>query len=345
VFLVCRVITGIGLGATLPNIVVLIAEYSPKRYRSSFPVIVTAAMAVGLVLAGAVAGVVIPILGWRALLYICGGIPILWAVLIAFAMPESIRFLVLVRPNDPRLRQLLERINPGKVPSGNVTFFLDEEQATENPVKQIFAGGRAKLTIVLWLANSLVYGVDFLIAFWLPSLMTQLGNSLQAAAVTLMVFKLGSVGGPVIGGFLMDKWSPSRVLMVAFGGAAAFMVVFGLYVDSYAIALSVAAVAGLFEGAAFNGLIGYTASFYPTAMRSTGLGWVLGAARTAASLGPISGGMLLAAGFLPRDIAFFIAIPLFLDIFLVAYLSRLEPRDATAKPAVVQRTAMSATKA
>jgi AAHS family 4-hydroxybenzoate transporter-like MFS transporter len=344
VFLVCRVVTGVGLGATLPNIVVLIAEYSPRKYRWAFSVIVTAAMAVGLVLAGAVAAIVIPLLGWRALLYICGGIPIAWALLIGLAMPESIRFLVLVRPNDRSLRRLLEAIRPSALPAGDVTFYLDEEQATENPVKQIFSHGRAKLTILLWLGNSLVYGVDFLIAFWLPSLMTQLGNSLQAAAIVLMVFKSFSAAGPIFGGFLMDKWGPPRVLMVSFAGAAVGMVAFGLYVDSYSIALGIAVVAGLFEGTAFNGLIGYSASFYPTAMRATGLGWVLGAARTTASLGPIGGGLLLSTGFRPADVAFFIAIPLALNVLLIAYLQRLEPNrigHTVSEPAA----AMSPTKA
>jgi MFS transporter, AAHS family, 4-hydroxybenzoate transporter len=174
--------------------------------------------------------------------------------------------------------------------------------------------------------------------------MTQLGNSLQAAAMVLMVFKSCSAIGPIIGGFLMDKWSPSRVLMVSFAAAAVGMVAFGLYVDSYSIALAIAVVAGLFEGTAFNGLIGYSASFYPTAMRSTGLGWVLGAARTTASLGPIGGGMLLSAGFKPADMAFFIAIPLALNVLLVAYLRRLEP-NRTARAMSAPTAAMSPTEA
>jgi MFS transporter, AAHS family, 4-hydroxybenzoate transporter len=41
----------------------------------------------------------------------------------------------------------------------------------------------------------------------------------------------------------------------------------------------------------------FAAAIYPTAIRSTGVGWALGIGRLGSILGPVMGGMLIARGF------------------------------------------------
>jgi AAHS family 4-hydroxybenzoate transporter-like MFS transporter len=52
-----------------------------------------------------------------------------------------------------------------------------------------------------------------------------------------------------------------------------------------------------------------SAVLYPTAIRSTGVGWALGVGRVGAIVGPVLGGILLAEHFRPRNLFFAIAVP------------------------------------
>ena len=325
-FLVARIITGVGLGAVFPNATAMMADYAPKSYRSTFPMWMSACMAIGMIIAGSAAAMIIPALGWRSLFYICGIVPIVWAVVIGTALPESIRFLVLQRPNDPVLRKLLLRLDPSKIPDGPCAFYLDEERSPDSPVREIFKGQRARLTITLWFGNSLIYTVTFFIAYWLPSLMMHIGYSIQQTALVIISLKSGAIIGTYVLGRMMDRWGESRVLIPSFAIAAICMVVFGLTADNFAMCLVVIFVTGLFEGGSYSGILGYAANFYPTAIRSTGLGWVLGGARGVASIGPLIGGFLFAGGLSTPAIAACIAVPLALDAIVVGFLRRMEPR-------------------
>ena len=51
-----------------------------------------------------------------------------------------------------------------------------------------------------------------------------------------------------------------------------------------------------FVQGAFTGLYAVAARIYPTEIRTTGVGWAIGAGRTGAIVGPIAAGLLLGAG-------------------------------------------------
>jgi MFS family permease len=51
-----------------------------------------------------------------------------------------------------------------------------------------------------------------------------------------------------------------------------------------------------FVQGAFTGLYAVAARIYPTEIRTTGVGWAIGAGRIGAIVGPIAAGLLLGAG-------------------------------------------------
>jgi AAHS family 4-hydroxybenzoate transporter-like MFS transporter len=65
-----------------------------------------------------------------------------------------------------------------------------------------------------------------------------------------------------------------------------------------------------------------SASIYPTAVRSTGVGWALGIGRVGAIIGPVVGGMLLAAHIPPRTLFFMISLPALIAALSMFVLSR-----------------------
>jgi AAHS family 4-hydroxybenzoate transporter-like MFS transporter len=321
-FLICRAVVGLGLGATLPNVVVIVSEFAPTRYRSTFSVLSVTAMSVGLLLAGLTAALMLPSLGWRQMLIACGMAPIIWAIVLVVWLPESIKYLV-VRGGEPHaIATLVRRIDPNVKLSNFAKFHLDEDLSRQAPIKEVFSRNRVMGTIFLGIANSLVYSVDFLIAFWLPTLMNKLGNSIEASAFVLITFKIGAIIGPLIASVLMDRLKPLPIIIGSLLVGSAFIVLFGLNSANYNVAIWLGVAAGLFESAAFNGVIGFSANCYPTAMRASGLGVILGAARTVGSIGPMAGGFLLAAGFAPDEISFVAAGALAVDAGLLLYLMR-----------------------
>jgi MFS transporter, AAHS family, 4-hydroxybenzoate transporter len=100
---ILRLLTGIGLGAAMPNALTLTSEYSPVRARSVSVCIMNCGYGAGLVLGGIVSGWLIPEFGWRIVLAIGGVAPVALAVALIFFLPESIEFLASSKDQDIRI--------------------------------------------------------------------------------------------------------------------------------------------------------------------------------------------------------------------------------------------------
>ena len=86
-----RLLTGIGLGGVLPNVIALTAETAPARVRPFLTALVTVGISLGGVMVGIVAAVMVPQEGWRALFMVGGIVPLVVAALVAVGLPESLR--------------------------------------------------------------------------------------------------------------------------------------------------------------------------------------------------------------------------------------------------------------
>jgi AAHS family 4-hydroxybenzoate transporter-like MFS transporter len=103
-------------------------------------------------------------------------------------------------------------------------------------------------------------------------------------------------GGGVIGawalGCIIDRFGPYRVLSVNYFLGAVFVALLG---PSHSIGAIM--ICTFFAGVGIiGGQIGanlLAASFYPTFIRSTGVGWALGIGRVGSIVGPVFGGILL----------------------------------------------------
>src|ERR1700688_1446807 len=98
--LVFRFLTGLGLGGVAPNAVALASEFAPKRLRAAFVSLLWAALPLGGVAIGLLSSVLIPNWGWQSLFYVGSVVPLVLVVVLLFALPESVSFL-LTRDLDP----------------------------------------------------------------------------------------------------------------------------------------------------------------------------------------------------------------------------------------------------
>ena len=69
-FLIWRLLTGIALGACLPNVSALSSELAPVRLRATVMAVGSAGIPLGLFLAGVLAPSVIAATGWQGLFYV-----------------------------------------------------------------------------------------------------------------------------------------------------------------------------------------------------------------------------------------------------------------------------------
>ena len=299
-----RVLTGIGLGASIPNALALAAEYLPASRRVALVTLLAAGLSLGAACSGFLAPTVIGIGGWRAIFATGGAVMLLlWVPLLA--LPESVRFLV-ARDKQPQvIGRLLERLDPGYRYSPDHKFSLPSSHVSHAAVRELFASGLAPTTITLWIIFFLNLGLLHLLASWLPVLLQAHGLALEDALRFAALFQIGGV----IGGFLLSwfirRWGPYLVLLATYAAATAALLMLWSGVASAALlsALLLLIGYGVVGGqAALNGL---SSSLYPTRARATGVGWALGMGRGGAILAPVVGGAFLGANASPQRVILF----------------------------------------
>jgi len=284
--LVVRFLAGFGLGATMPNAMALVSEYSPKRVRVTAMLIVSSMFTVGAALAGFVAAWLIPHFGWRAVFYVGGTIPLLVGVAMWLALPESMQFLTLKRTRLEDVGRWLRRIAPTTPEPTVADYVVAEEPGRGVPIVQLFYGGRAAATALLWIVMFMNLLNIYFLATWLPTIAGEMGFGTSAAVLVGTTLQVGGIVGAFVLGPPIRRFGFFVVLAVTFVAAAASIAAIGRS-PTAALLFGVVFVAGfgvLGGQAALNAL---AASSYPTALRATGVGAASGVGRTGSVLGPL----------------------------------------------------------
>src|ERR1700741_3045150 len=90
---VWRFITGVGLGAAMPNAVTLMSEYCPDGRRATLTNAMFCGFPLGAAFGGFLAAWMIPLWGWRGVLVLGGITPAVLAALMLTVLPESVRYM------------------------------------------------------------------------------------------------------------------------------------------------------------------------------------------------------------------------------------------------------------
>ena len=91
--IVLRFLTGLGIGGLMPNTISLNAELSPRRLRATLTVLMFTGITLGSGAPSLVAAWLVPRYGWEVLFLVGGAVPLLVAVGLYLALPESIKYL------------------------------------------------------------------------------------------------------------------------------------------------------------------------------------------------------------------------------------------------------------
>lgn len=301
--LLYRFLTGLGLGGAMPNVVALASEYSPKRLVPVVVSVLFAGMPLGGTFCGLVSRQMLATRSWRWVFYVGGIVPIVIAFFLIALLPESARFLAARRKNPRQIAKILSRVAPG-VDLDRVDFTKTSDEVARKgvPVKHLFTEGRAVGTLLLWIPNFTNLLLVYFTSSWLPTLLKQAGMTVSQAVLATSVVSFGGIFACLFEGPLINAGGAFRVLLAEFLLAGASMVGIGLFTRPYPVALVMAFAMGFLVIGAQAGLNALAAKFYPTPIRSTGVGWALGVGRTGSIVGPLVGAAMLGAGWHPRGI-------------------------------------------
>jgi AAHS family 4-hydroxybenzoate transporter-like MFS transporter len=323
-----RFITGIGLGGAMPTCITLSSEYSPVRRRMIMVTLSWSGFTAGLALGGILAGQIIPAFGWRGVLMLGGIAPLLLLPLLAWQMPESVRFMTSSPKHADKLRKVVERIT-GKSWAG-VTIVDDERPVKANsPISHLFIEGRAVRTLLLWVAFFCSLFVFYQLTSWLPSILKDVGYDIvQASRIGAMV-PLGGTLGAILMALLMDRVGPYRVLALSYLGAALVVGATGyLMGDVYTLAATVFLI-GFGVAGAQNGLNLVSATIYPTAARVTGVSWAMASGRFGSIIGSMLGAWMIVASGSTEMFFIWLALPVLVGAAAIFLLYRLSVSPRT----------------
>lgn len=317
-----RFIGGLGLGGLLPNAIALVAEYSPRRIRSTSVVATFIGFPLGAVIGGMSSARIIPAYGWEMVFIIGGVLPLILLVIAWFQLPESIKFLALNEKKPDLITAILARVEPSLKGADLERIQLPRAAPVKQPVRKLFMDGRAMWTLLLWLLTFSALLLTYFLVHWIPLVLVDAGVAQQYAIKGVALLNLGGIIGSIIISRISDKRGPYLAMSIAMGVAIIFIAATGISAQAGTTAvLTVIFLAGLtFVGAQLN-ISAIAATNYPVEIRSAGTGWSMAAGRVGSIVGPLIGGLLVSLN-LGIDIIFLVAaVPAAVALFAIIMMS------------------------
>jgi AAHS family 4-hydroxybenzoate transporter-like MFS transporter len=298
--MVLRFLAGVGLGAAIPSAVALTTDSAPERLRSTFVLAIYCGFSLGFIAAGLVASVLLPVYGWRSILWVGAIAPLALAAFLSGWLPKSI----------------------------DVVTMESAIATRHNAVTDIFRSGRGAATLLLWLVFIINLGEFYALQSWLPTILTGLHYSISTVALVTSLTTAGGIAAAFVVGPAMDRLGSYGSLSIVYLGGVVFLALLGAALNRAGwMLLTAAFFAGFCVSGGQKSVIALAACFYPAAVRSTGVGWALGIGRIGGVGGPWLFGMLLALNVTPANAFYAAAIPMLLAAGTVMLIGR-NSRDA-----------------
>jgi MFS transporter, AAHS family, 4-hydroxybenzoate transporter len=274
-----RLITGLGLGGVLPNLIATTNEVGSAKHKNILVMLMFCGFPLGATIGGLVSAPLIAAYGWQSVFIVGGVLPLTLLPLLYVFLPKS---------------------------SGPVSRL---PEASAHSIAQLFRESRAVPTLLLWTAFFSNLLVMYFLVNWLPSLLSIAGTSLSVATLSTALLNLGGIVGAILLSRLINGPHAVLALACAFGVAALALLLIARAEGNVAVLLTGAGVIGAVVVGGQIAMNAITASFYPDHIRATGVGWALGVGRIGSIVGPLLGGQLLGAGWQGTSAVTFAIIP------------------------------------
>ena len=262
--LVARCLTGVGLGAALPNLIALTSEVAGPRLRGTAVSLMYCGVPLGAALA-AMIGIADLVGGWQVVFYVGGVVPLLIVPLLGFYLPESQQF----------------RKVQGEAPVG--------------VVQGLFRDGAALPTALIWVSYFFTLMVVYILINWLPSLVIGQGFTGRQASWVMLALQIGAAIGTLFLGWVMDRLPAWALSVLIYLGILVSLSALGLASHLPGM-LAAGFIAGFFATGGQCVLYALAPHFYRPSIRATGVGSAVAIGRLGAMSGPLVAGKMLALG-------------------------------------------------
>ena len=294
-----RLLTGLGIGGMLAATNAMVAEYANLKYRNLCVILMASGYPLGVIVGGAVAAALLASFDWRSVFHFGGAattavIPVVW-----WLLPESIEYLSEKRPKDAlaRINATLKRMGHDAV-EALPALAAPLAAPVKAGVGKLFSKDLLRSTVLLTAAYFCHIMTFYFVMKWIPKIVADMGFSHSDASGVLVWANIGGTGGALLLGLFTQLFSTRRLVIAAFIGSAAMVTLFGQLGQGQAdlSQLSLIAAAALFfANSAIVGLYAIFAESFPTEVRASGTGLVIGVGRAGAALGPIVAGFMFQA--------------------------------------------------
>lgn len=327
-----RVFTGLGIGGMLSTTNAIVAEFSNNRRRAMCISMMVIGYPIGGIFCGEIGKALLDATGsnWRTM-FISGAV--MSAALIPvvyFLVPESIHWLARKQPAGA-----LEKINAALTKLGHAAVNAlpaIPADLRKKSVLDIFSPSLAMVTILVTCAYFFHIITFYYILKWTPTLVVQMGMNASAASGVLTWANVGGALGGAAFGLLTTRFGLKPLSIAILLLAAVGVTLFGRSEPNITSLSYWAAFAGFFGNAGVSGLYSIVAYAFPTHVRATGTGFVIGVGRGGAVLSPMIAGYLLQSGTTLANVGMVMAIGSLLAAGVLCFLKM--GTDKTADAAV-----------
>ncbi len=145
------------------------------------------------------------------------------------------------------------------------------------------------------------------------------------------------MAGPFVLAWLIARYDFTPVLTVTFAIATVSIALIGTQSVLLAVPLltTIVFIAGWCVVGGQPGLNAMAATYYPTYMRSTGVGWCLGIGRIGAIVGPVMGGQLMARQWSSEQLFYAAAVAALISALVMFSLGWFFRPQQTTEPSEV----------
>ena len=285
-----RFVTGLGLGAAMPNAVTMMSEYCPQRLRATMTNMMFCGFPLGAACGGFLAAWMIPHFGWRSVLQFGGAAPLLLTMLLVLLLPESVRYMVAKGQPAERIRRVLNRISTSAAAAQSFIIVEREHSATgKSSIGVVVSPALRVGSVMLWLAYFMGLVIFYALINWMPILFKDAGLEPQKATLIAALFPLGGIGA-ILFGWLMDRFNANLIIAMGYTLTAVFIFAIGQLTGNLGMLVGAVFLGGALMNTAQSSMPALAAAFYPTQGRATGIAWMLGIGR----FGGIAGSFLVA---------------------------------------------------
>jgi AAHS family 4-hydroxybenzoate transporter-like MFS transporter len=284
---------------------------------------ITVGFTAGGAVAGFVARALIPQFGWQSVFLVGGVIPLVIAIAMLVSLPESLQFLAVRRRRLDQVARWLKQLDPTIRVDASTEYVANEVSKEGVPALHLFRDGRSTVTILLWIVNFMNLLNLYSVSSWLPTVVNGMGYDQNTSVLVGTVLWVGGTIGTFGLAWAISRSGFTKILMFNYVLAAISIALIGQPGISLALLSVIVFVTGWCVVGGQPGMNAFAATFYPTYLRSTGVGWALGIGRVGAIVGPYIGGSMIGAKWTSQQLFLAAAVPAVISAVTLMILARV----------------------